>query len=153
MLFKRGLFLLFGLILSYFAVLAGDGMHQYILNAETDFEIIAKIICLIVACIACISGIALWWLIVAEHIMNKEPETDFIFVVTTLNNASIICLSLVYGIIVSPFAEFGPAPWQWWSAWDLFLLLALFPTIYLGFDIGSDAVSAWRRRPKTKQPE
>ena len=148
---KRFLILLCGLILSYFAILAGDGMHQYILNAETGIEIVITVISILFAIAAFGCGGFVWVMIVIENIIGKEDGDDV--VITMLNSASIICLSLVYGIIVSPFAKFGPAPWQWWSAWDLFLLLALFPTIYLGFEIGSDAVWAWRHRPKTKQPE
>ena len=139
---ERIVAVLLGLILSYAAIYAGDGVGVWL--ADLPKESVRGGTYLIVS-LCTVVGFAFWAMtLFVDNVITDWSESKRLDVVAaTVLSFAIIGVS--YGVLAKPFASNGPFPWYWVSRWNVFLLLAAAPLVIVVHGIVSDIYTALRR--------
>jgi hypothetical protein len=136
MLTKRLLILVMGLGISYTAVFFGEGVVAFVSQnmksapADADSYMLTGLLFL---GIFFLGGAFAWgWAIV--RLTEFKTAGDHVKL-AAVSAGALILLGAAFGMMALPFAHYGGEPWFWTSRVDVFLALALLPTLLELHDI------------------
>ena len=149
---KRILLVCFALVIGYFAIYFGDGLHVWGVEDlnRPDGKAASGLIALVVVVTLMIAliGVASWFTAMEKFVNNDNRYEARDSEVATFAALALICLACVFGALAAPFTTYSAYPWYWTSKWDILLLLAFVPVAIVIHDIIADIAKA-RREKKT----
>ena len=126
----RIVFIALALVIGYFAIYFGDGIHVFAaadLALPKDKSTGLVVFVIIGSIILTFFGGFAWFVAIAALADNEENTCDIEYVI--LSSAAFVLLGAVFGVIAGPFSNYGPYPWYWASMLDVLLLIALVPMV------------------------
>lgn len=144
---RRILLVCLALLVGYFAVYAGDGMHVIAAadisapRGEASGAAIPVVLgTLVVATIAMLA----WFVTTVSFVIDWDDAKDDS--ATAVAALAFICAAMVFGTLAGPFTHYGAYPWYWTSKWDFLLFLAFVPMVIVVHGIVVDIIEARRER-------
>lgn len=127
-----------GLICAYFAVVAGDAIHQWV-AADTSVPkggnaLFASALSILILLVAGAS-------ITAIYAIQHDAVISAIILAVS---------AFFFGEFVGPITAYGPYPWQWRSGWNILLVLGAIPMTFVVKDVASDVIAARRQAKQGK---
>lgn len=136
----RVLLVVLALIVGYFAVYFGDGMHTIVTTTfSADAEFYSFLVVLLVLICAFLSCVA-WWKGMRDFMDLGANDIQF----AAIGAIAFVFAALVFGACAAPFTNYGAYPWEWTSRWDLVLVLGFVPTTVVIHGIIADIVTGHR---------
>ena len=148
---NRVITLIAGVAIAYSIIYFGDGLYVSMLETKTTPQIPSEsgvLLGVVVGILPAIWGLYSW----REAMSSLNGESRSIS--TTLKALSaLVFLSCFFGIVAGPFANYGPYPLSWASRWIWILLLAFVPSLLVGADLISEAISKIKNKNETSEKD
>lgn len=144
---KRVLAALLTLVIGYFAVYFGDGLHVWSaadVNAPPhDWQgfVIGPVI--VGQVIITLFGALAWWAMMNDFVHHWSVSVNNEIARSAI---AFICFACVFGVLAAPFSTYGAYPWHWASRLDVIPLLASAPLAIVIHGIFADIAEARHRR-------
>lgn len=131
-----------GLVCAYFAVVAGDAVHQWVM-ADTLLPKQGKIMLAILLSFCVV--------VCASFECCAIIETMGENVTRAVASAFLLTVSaFFFGEFSGAVTAHGPYPWQWYSGWSILLALGAVPMVFAIKDVASDIIAARRQVKEAK---
>ena len=144
---NRFVIMIFGLVIGYAAVFAGERMSPGIFGSYMQPGYASTLIPGIIFLLGAAAAVLF---IVAYASDSDQMETEGVAILAA---TALMLLSFIFGMYASPFENYGSEPWRWWDAWSVVLLVGLVPTalvlLMLVQEFSRRADAAWNQARKT----